>query len=442
MLELRSDGRGLLRQLCHRASAVRVIVRPRCRTVYRSLGFVALGAWSRKPLWRFGLLLPFAVALVGHRGGAGAQVPPSSVGVSSVVDTSLTDVRDVVRLVRAYLAKVNDTSAVAQSMWSRADARDRRFGDLTRFFAYYGNPAMIVGVTSAGQGDTLFVVKVLHASVDSTRHEIEPWALQRLYAIRAPEASYKWRLSAPLMRNTRHWTAKSVGTITFYYAPGQTIDLARARMAARFVDSVATLFAVRPPARLDYFVTASPDEYFRAVGLDFLLVPSGSWEYGGGAGGNAIPEVGIVLAGDPRQREAYLHELVHAVLGRSYGGVFLAEGIATWLGGSRGRTSRDTYRHLREYQDAHPHVTLEALVRGDAGWGVRESDARYATGALFVDAMYRRGGVTALRSLRDVSNDPPRLLSAMRERLGLLTSDPTALDRWWREATRDAMSSR
>lgn len=47
-------------------------------------------------------------------------------------------------------------------------------------------------------------------------------------------------------------------------------------------------------------------------------------------------------------------------------------------------------RLLAEYQRANPRVTVEALVRShDVGWGPRETDARYATGALFVDAVYR-----------------------------------------------------
>jgi hypothetical protein len=371
-----------------------------------------------------------------------AQVPASSVGISSVVDTSLTDVRDIVHLVRAYLAHLGDTSAGTRGLWSTEDSLDRRFGDLARFFAYYGNPATVVGVMSTGPGDTAYVVKVLHASVDTGSHEIEPWALQRLYAIRTPKAAYRWQLSAPLIRSMRGWIARTVGRVTFHYNPGQHMDSVRAQQAARFVDSVSALFAVKAPEHLDYLVTGSPDEYFHAAGLDFLMLPSGPSAYGGGTGGNAVPEVGLVLTGDPLQGEAYLHELAHAVLGRGFGGAFLAEGIATWLGGSRGRTSSETLRRLREYQEAHPQVSLEALVRGDAGWGVPESDARYATGALFVGEVYRRSGVVALRALATMPSDPAAVLAEMRERLGLPTGDATALDRWWREATTNSISGR
>lgn len=366
---------------------------------------------------------------------AEAQTPPPSVMVSFGVDTTAPDVGDIVRLVRAYLAHP-DTSALARGFWATADPLDRRVGDLHRFVAYQGFPATIVGVMSAGLGDSVYLVKVLHATADSTRRQIMPLALQRFCAVRAPGSEYGWQLSNALPRLTRGWLSRNVGRITFYYAPGQPADPERAARATRFVDSVAGLFAVPPPEHLDYYVTASPDEYYRILGLDFFPLPSGR---GTAAGGNALTEAGMILAGDPVQGEAYLHEIAHVVLGdRLGGGAILGEGVPIWLGGSKGRSAREMFRFLAEYQRAQPHATLEALVRGTAGWGMQENDARYATGALFVDAVYRRGGIAGLRALVDTPSDPSLLLAAMRKHLGLVSSDREALEGWWRQAAQAA----
>ena len=289
---------------------------------------------------------------------------------------------------------------------------------------------------SAGLGDSVYLVKVLHATADSTRRQMMPLALQRLYAVLTPGSEHGWQLSNALPRLTRDWPSRSVGRITFHYAPGQPADPERAARAARFVDSVARLFAVPPPEHLDYYVTASPDEYYRILGLDFFPLPSGR---GTATGGNALTEAGIVLAGDPAQGEAYLHEVAHIVLaGRLGGGVILGEGVPTWLGGSKGRSAREMFRFLSEYQRAHPDVTLEALVRGTAGWGTPENDARNATGALFVDSVYRRGGIAGLRALVDTPSDPTLLLAAMRKHLGLAGPDTEALEGWWRQAAQAA----
>jgi hypothetical protein len=290
--------------------------------------------------------------------GQGAA-PAVSVGFG--VDTAAADVGDIVRLVRAYLAKP-DTSAASRVLWSRADPLDARWGDLARFYAYQGFPATIAGVVSAAPGDSVYVVKILHARADA-RQAVMPMAMQRVYAVKAPGTRYGWLLSNPLPRLTAAWQRHEAGMITFHYAPGQQVDTAGASRTVRFVDSVSTMFGVPSPSRIDYYSTASPDEYFRALGLDFYLLPSGR---GSATGGNAITEAGIVLSGDPSQGEAYLHEVAHLVLrDRFGGGAVLGEGIPTWLAGSKGRDAQALFRILAEYQRTHADVRLASVLEGD-----------------------------------------------------------------------------
>ncbi|HEX6059068.1 MAG TPA: hypothetical protein VFZ11_08635 [Gemmatimonadaceae bacterium] len=363
------------------------------------------------------------------------RVAPPAVGLGFGVDTADADVAAVVRLVRVYLASAGD-SAAARRLWSTRDPADRRWGDLARFYAYQGFPATIAGVIAAAPGDSVYLVKLLHARADDDG-TVDPMALQRLYAVREPDAPHGWRLSNAVGRLTRGWPTRTVGRIAFHYAPGRTHDAERATRAARFVDSTAALFDVPVPERIDYFVTGSPDEYFRAIGLDFFPLPSGR---GQASGGNAIVQAGVVLAGDPAQGEAYLHEIAHVILGRRYGGAVVGEGIAAWLGGSRGRAPRELWRLLADYQRAHPDVTLDMLVRGELpdGWGAAESDAMYATGSLFVEHVHRRGGAAALRALDGAQfAGDDAALAAMRTHLGL-AAEPDALDAWWRRAAAEA----
>lgn len=360
---------------------------------------------------------------------AHAQQPPSAVSLSWGIDTTVTDVRDIVGLVRSYLARP-DSSARSRGLWSTATEFDRRVGDLTMpMGAYQGFPATIVGITSDGPGDSVYTVKVLHASADSARRRINPLALQRLYAVREPGALFGFRLAGALPRLTSHWERRSHGRMTFWYAPGQQPNSDRIIRAERFVDSVARLFGVPAPRHLDVYVTAAMDEAERAIGLDFFV------RAGPGRGGSALP-FNIVLAGDPAVGEEYLHEFVHAVLGATFpsnNGLF-GEGVATWLGGSQGRTPRQLYALLRQYQEARPALTLADLLRGGSqDAGAREwSDAHRATGALVVDTIYRRGGIPGLRAFALLKRDADTLLAALPAQLGLASADPAALDRWWR----------
>jgi hypothetical protein len=197
---------------------------------------------------------------------------------------------------------------------------------------------------------------------------------------------------------------------------------------------------VQPPAHIDYSVTASPDEYFRALGLDFFVSNSGPGE---SAGGNAMPDVGVLLAGDPTQGELYRHELVHIALGGRIRSGFINEGVAAWLGGSRRQSVQQLYRKLASFQQTHPNVTFATIVRDKLSVpheAVASSDAWYASGALACDAVYRRAGVTGLRALADAPSDVDGLQRVLAQLLGI-ANDPGALDRWWRMAVAAAARS-
>ncbi|MBX6363714.1 MAG: hypothetical protein IRZ00_07595 [Gemmatimonadetes bacterium] len=234
-------------------------------------------------------------------------------------------------------------------------------------------------------------------------------------------------------------TAADVGDVVRLlraYLAGPGVRSDSAARAAAFVDSVATLFATRPPEWIDYYVTASPDEYQRAIGLDFFPLPSGR---GTGTGGQAL--MNVVLAGDPALGEGYLHELVHVVLASTCcGNAVVGEGIATLLAGSKGRSAREMWGVLAAFQRAHPDVKLRALLDGDVGgaWGPAENDALYATDALIVEAIYRDAGVAGLRRLTRVPAGTDAILDALRRALPAEAND---LDRWWRRAPAEYAAS-
>jgi hypothetical protein len=365
---------------------------------------------------------------------AGAQGPPPTVTVSFGIDTTITDVGAIVRLVRAYLAKP-DSSARSRGLWSTATDFDRRVGDLTTE-AYQGFPATIISLASDGPGDSVYVVRILYASSDSTGQRISPLALQRFYAVRDAGAQFGFKLSGALPRLTRDWEQRTKGRVTFWYAPGQHPNPARISHASSFVDSVATLFQVPPPNHLDMYVTGSLEEAQRAIGLDFF--PAATADRG--LGGRALFG-GIVLAGNPGMGEGYVHEVAHVILGPTFPirNGFFNEGVATWLGGSRGRTPEQTYARLSQIQAARPGLTLAQVLRHDIPDATAEemTDAFYATGALVVGAVYRRAGIAGLRAFAQLSGDPSLLIAALPAQLGLSSSDQSALDRWWRaEAAR------
>lgn len=375
------------------------------------------------------LIAALVVALFVGAGQARGQTPPPTVSASFGVDTSATDIGNIVRLVRAYLANP-DSSAKGRGLWSTATDFDRRVGDLT-MEAYQGFPATVIYVAPDGPGDSVFVVRMLYATADSTGRNVSPLAMQRLYAVRESGAPFGFKLSGALPRLTGWWEHHTEGRVTFWYAPGQHPNAARIAHTSSFVDSVATLFQVPAPKHLDMYVTSSMEEAQRATGLDFFPAAAADRGWGGRAIGAEI-----VLAGNPELGEAYVHEVAHAILGPTFpsrNGLF-NEGVATWLGGSRGRTTQEMYSRLHKLQLAHPALTFgDVLTRNVSDASAEQlSEAFYATGALVVDAIFRRAGLTGLRALALLNNDPKTLIAALPAQVGLAAADQSALDRWWR----------
>jgi len=385
-----------------------------------------------------GGLLPSAVVAVVSTClvsvSASGQTPAPSVSLGFGIDTSVAEVREIVRLTRAYLLRP-DSSARSRGLWSTGAPLEAPESDLATQ-AYQGFPATIVGVTGTGLDDSVFVVKVLHATADSSRTRISPLALQRMYALRATGTPFGWQLASPLPRLTRLWPRRSVGRVTFWYEPGQKQSPAKARRAYLFVDSVAKLFDVSPPKHLDVFITSSTEAGERLVGLDFFHDGSGP---GTGVGGRTLAAAGVLFLGDPRVGEDYLHEFVHAVLGPTIpsGSAIFGEGVAVWLGGSHDKSLRTMYSLLARYQSAHPEVRMAKVLSGDAPGGEDATTALYATSGLIVDAIYRQSGIAGLRRfarVRGAARDIIRILP------GYISGAGGDIDRWWRYETERALS--
>jgi hypothetical protein len=360
---------------------------------------------------------------------AQSQTPAPTVSLSFGVDTSITEVRDIVRLTKAYLAKP-DSSARTRGLWSTKSAFDATFGDLAAGI-YQGFPATILGVSGTGPGDSLFVVKVLHAAADSSRKKISAIALQRLYAVRANGSPYAWEFSSSVPRTTRDWARRTYGPITFIYEPGQPQSPEKARRAVHFVDSVAKLFDITAPKHLDAYVTASTDDAWRILGIDFF--PDGSGP-GTGVGGRFIGH-GILLLGDPVVAEGFLHEFVHAVLdGRVNGGTAIfTEGVAEWLGGHHQYSASESFSMLRDYERSHPNATLSQVLNGDAPGGEAATTALYASSGLIIQSIYRRFGIAGLRRFANVKGSPDDVIAVLRDYVSNWNGD--AVDSWWRRET-------
>jgi hypothetical protein len=195
-------------------------------------------------------------------------------------------------------------------------------------------------------------------------------------------------------------------------------------MAAAFADSLARAFDVPAVRAVDYYLTESPDEMNRIVGVDWL--PSSS---DGGAFSSAADH--LLISGNPAVGENYRHEIVHLVLdpiGRKGVHSLLWEGVATWLGGTLGMSASQTRLAYASYLRAHPDVTLEGILHESIDRGFRPA------GSVLIQMAFQRGGTSAVKTLLGGGFTDEALIASLERLFGMPWAAVQA--QWRREALR------
>lgn len=343
----------------------------------------------------------FLLAIPGHaaalqRQPVAAAGPPVEVGLG--IDTTAAPVPELLALWRQYLQS-GPYDSHPTPLWSAAEQRRWPDGfDLTVPWCYGGkedyanSQAIVLDIAPARWGDTAsYAIRTLFLYRDSTMAKALPYALCRVYATREGRG---WVLTNSLGQLTDKWRRTRYAPITFVYPPAHRFDADRARRSVRFVDSVATAFRVRPPQNIELYIADSQEGMFRLLGVD--LVPNHT-------PGLAYTAHGLLFSGSPIYEEWYPHELAHMVLDsltKAWRTPFaLEEGLAMWLGGSRGKDFPALMRSLASALKARPALTLDTLL----GSPSPADTLAYPAAAALLQLAYERGKmaqVTALLSGR------------------------------------------
>ncbi len=344
---------------------------------------------------RFPILLMLAIA--GHVSALPGQsasnpVPPVEIGLG--VDTTAPPAPVLLELWRRYLQS-GPYDSHATSFWSTTEQRRWPGGfDLTVPWCYGGredyanSQAIVLDIAPAQWGDTgSYVIRTLFLYRDSTMAKALPYALCRVYAARE---GGKWVLENALNQLTREWRRTRYAPITFVYPSTHRFDAGRARRSVRFVDSVATAFQVPTPRNLELYIADSQEGMFRLLGVD--VVPNHT-------PGLAYTSHGLLFSGAPIYGEWYPHELAHLVLDsltKAWHTPFaLDEGLAMWLGGSRGRDFPTLMRDLAAALKARPSLTLDTLL----GSPSPTDTLAYPAAAALLQLAYERGKMAQVKAL-------------------------------------------
>ncbi len=309
------------------------------------------------------------------------------------VDTAKVPVPELLALWRRYLESGPYDSHGTPSWTSREQRRWPEGFDLTTPWCYgsredFANSrATILDVAPASFGDTsAYAIRTLFSYQDSTMAKPLPYAVCRVYALRE---SGQWVLANALGQVTRQWRRTEMGPVTFVYPPTHQFNEYRARRSVSFVDSVATAFGAGRPKHMEFYIADSQEGMLRLLGLDVL--PNHT-------PGLAYTAHRLIFSGSEIYGEWYPHELAHMALDsltKSWRTPFaLDEGLAMWLGGSRGKDFRALMRSLAVALQAQPSITLDTLL----GSATVTDTLAYPAAAALLQMAYERGQITQVKA--------------------------------------------
>jgi hypothetical protein len=279
--------------------------------------------------------------------------------------------------------RVAGTTPTPSPLWSAAEQRITSGYDAGQTFIPAGLIPRVLRIVPTDSTRAMYCIQAVWTGTDPLKGAVET-----VYAVRE---SGHWVLLGAINVNTAAWSRVTFGPITYIYPPTHRFDSAKARAAIAFTDSLVDRFGVRSLPRLDYYLARSGDDALGLQGIDNYQ------KYPGVVGGMAAP--GRIMEGDPSQGENYRHELVHQMLapltanGRT--DYLVEEGVAVWLGGTKGMSYDSARRVLGAQLLAHPAVSLDSIP-GTLDW------SQGTVGAVLIQMVFEKRGMAGVRSLYGV----------------------------------------
>ena len=228
-------------------------------------------------------------------------------------------------------------------------------------------------------------------------------------------------LTNMVLLNSKHWVKNEFGNITYIYPPTHQFSQEKATQMEGFNQEMAALFEINP-LQFRYFVTNSNMELYRLWGFDYAYDMFNMDT----TGGSAAVYSKIIYSGNGT--EYYPHELAHLYvsqwLGEDHSKVhsWFSEGLATYLGGSRGKSLDWQLGVLKTYLNSKPKPDLSNLFELKLKIGI-STNLDYVIGGLICKLAYEKGGMPAVKELLTVGKSDDDFYRGVEMVLGVSKED-------------------
>lgn len=210
----------------------------------------------------------------------------------------------------------------------------------------------------------------------------------------------------------KEWNTKIVENIKYYYNSNSTID---EKEIAKQVDFETELIKLLEVEKIDYkyIICKNNHESLSLLGYDY----EDSMFFTNQQGGVTFSKEKIIFAAN--NKATYPHEVTHIYTYKHFPkiNIIIDEGVATYLGGSKGLNYKKHIKALHKYISKNEISLSEYLFDNQKRYTVLDDSTTilYSSGALLCDLAYKKGGKKKLFDLMNSGRSDKELKSALED---------------------------
>lgn len=349
-------------------------------------------------------LLPLLFLLLFSHSGFAQKVT-----YNHLVDSTDAETKEVMELFENYLGS-NPENKEKSPYWNAAEqARHKHFDFLESEFQpslYMGFPVCVLSIKF--KDDTCQI----KAQFSYCKEDGSPYVLAIVnYAAVKEDGRYK--LQNWLTYQKKNWAHTTVGLVDFYYPPYHSFDYKKAQKLNDFIKETCKNFGVEPKP-FEYYLADDYDEIQNLKGFDYYIGMGGTSKPSGKATADKVYCGGL--------GEYYPHEVFHVQIDEHFPNkhFWVSEGVATLLGGSRGKSLDWHIKRTNSYLQDHPEIDLNDMLK--LSNLDSETSYHYVLGGLVAKKIMEKGGWPLLREFMSSGTTDDAYYRAIEEHLGVKKS--------------------
>jgi hypothetical protein len=330
-----------------------------------------------------------------------------------IVDTTDLETNEVKILFENYLAS-NPERKEKSIYWSKDEQeKHKNFDFLESEFQpslYMGFPVHVLSISFTKNSCQI------KAQFSYCKENGSPYILA-IVNYYAKKENGKFKLYNSLTINKQNWTHAKVGLVDFYYPAYHNFDTIKAQKLNDFINQTCKNFGVQPKP-FEYYLADDYDEIQKLKGFDYYMGMGGVSKPTGKSTDDKVYCGGL--------GEYYPHEVFHVQIDEHFPNkhFWVSEGIATLLGGSRGKSLDWHIKKTNKYLLEHPEIDLNDMLK--LSNLDSETSYHYVLGGLIAKKIMDKGGWSLLKEFMSCGKTADDYYNSIKKHLGVNKSELNA----------------